>query len=59
MEFWKDFTPLNTKATAVNTLEENSYFQGKRSVNDYLDQFHNLIYDSRYVDQKTIVVKFQ
>jgi len=34
MEFQKDFTPLNAEATAVNTLEGNSYFQGKRSVDD-------------------------
>jgi len=40
-------------------LEGNSYFQGKCSVDDYLDQFHDLIYDSGYVDQKTIVVKFR
>ena len=59
MEFQKDSTPLNAKATAVNTLEGNSYFQGKCSVDDYLDQFHDLIYDSGYVDQKTIMVKFQ
>jgi len=59
MEFRKDFTPLNAEATAVNTLEENSYFQGKRLVDDYLDQFWDLIYDSGYTDQKTIVVKFR
>ena len=40
-------------------MEGNSYFQGKRSVDDYLDQFRDLIYDSGYVDQKTIVVKFR
>jgi len=53
MEFRKDFTLLNTEATVVNTLE------GKHSVDDYLDQFRDLIYDSGYTDQKTIVVKFQ
>ena len=35
-----------------------AYFQGKRMVDDYLDQFQDLIYDSRYTDPKTIVVKF-
>ena len=38
-EFRKDFTPLNAEATAVNTLEGTSYFQGRCSVDDYLDQF--------------------
>ena len=38
-EFHKDFLPLNSKAMAVNTLETMAYFQGKRMVDDYLDQF--------------------
>ena len=36
-----------------------SYFQGKRTVDHYLDQFRDLIYDSGYTDPKTIVVKFR
>ena len=43
----------------VNTLETTFYFQGKRSVDDYLDQFRDLIKDSGYTNPKTIVVKFQ
>jgi hypothetical protein len=58
-EFKKDFTPLNEEVAAVNTLETTSYFQGRRSVDDYLDQFRDLIYDSGYTDPKTIVVKFR
>jgi hypothetical protein len=58
-EFRKDFTPLDAEATAVNTLETSSYFQGKRTVDDYLDQFRDLIYDSGYTDPKTVVVKFR
>ncbi len=58
-EFKKDFTPLDAEATAVNILETSSYFQGKRTVDDYLDQFRDLIYDSGYTDPKTIVVKFR
>ena len=57
-EFQKDFTPLNAEATVVNTLEGTSYFQGKCSVDDYLDQFCDLIEDSGYTDRKTLVVKF-
>ena len=57
-EFRKDFLPLNSEATAVNTLETTAYFQGKRTVDDYLDQFRDLVYDSGYTDPKTIVVKF-
>jgi hypothetical protein len=58
-EFRKDFTPLNAEAAAVNTLEGTSYFQGKRSVDDYLDQFRDLVEDSGYTDKKTLVVKFR
>jgi hypothetical protein len=58
-EFRKDFTPLDAEATAVNILETSSYFQGKRTVDDYLDQFRDLVYDSGYTDPKTIVVKFR
>jgi len=58
-EFRRDFLPLNSEATAVNTLETTAYFQGKASVDDYLDRFRDLIYDSGYTDPKTIVVKFR
>jgi hypothetical protein len=57
-EFHKDFLPLNGEATAVNMLETSTYFQGKRMVNDYIDHFQDLVYDSRYTDPKTIMVKF-
>jgi hypothetical protein len=57
-ELHKDFLPLNVGATALNILETSAYFQGKRTVDDYLDQFQDLVYDSGYTDPKTIVVKF-
>jgi len=50
--------PLNSEAAAMNVLETTSYFQGRRSVNDYLDQFKDLIEDSSYTDPQMIVVKF-
>jgi len=50
--------PLDSEATAINILEMTAYFQGKRTVNNYLDQFRDLIYDSRYTNPKTIVIKF-
>ena len=59
-EFRKDFMPLDSEAAAINVLETTAYFQGKRTVDDYLDhwQFRDLIYDSGYTDPKTVVVKF-
>jgi len=58
-EFRKDFLPLDSEATAINILEGNTYFQGKRTVDDYLDQFRDLVEDSGYTDPKTLVVKFR
>jgi hypothetical protein len=58
-EFKKEFTPANSEASAVNKLEEIGYFQKTRSVDDYLDEFRDLIWDSGYKDPKTIVVKFR
>ena len=49
---------MNEEATAINTLETTVYFQGRRSVDEYLDSFQDLVYDSGYTDPKTIVVKF-
>jgi len=58
-EFRKDFMPLNSEAAAINVLETTAYFQGKQMVDNYLEQFQNLIYDSGYTDPKTVVVKFR
>jgi hypothetical protein len=58
-EFRKDFMPLDSESAAINVLETTAYFQGKRTVDDYLDQFRDLIYDSGYTDPKTVVVKFR
>ena len=44
---------------ATNKLEGTTYFQGKRTVDDYLDDLRDLISESGYSDLKTIVVKFQ
>jgi len=51
--------PLDSEAATINVLETTAYFQGKRMVGDYLDQFRDLIYDSGYTDPKTVVVKFR
>jgi len=58
-EFRKDFMPLDLESAAINVLETTAYFQGKRTVDDYLDQFRDLIYDSGYTNPKTVVVKFR
>jgi len=57
--FRKEFFPLHKEVVATNTLEGTAYFQGDRSVDDYLDEFRDLISTSGYTSLKTIVVKFR
>jgi Retrotransposon gag protein len=58
-EFQKEFTPAHADALAVNRLESSAYYQRGRSLDDYLDEFQDLITESGYTDKKTIVVKFR
>jgi hypothetical protein len=58
-DFRTEFFPLHSDVIATNKLEGTSYFQGRRTVDDYLDDFRDLISDSGYADLKTIVVKFR
>jgi hypothetical protein len=57
--FRKEFFPLHAEAVATNVLEGTTYFQGSRSVDDYLDDFRDLILESGYTSSKTVVVKFR
>ena len=57
-EFWKDFCLAHSDVTAINKLESTSYYQKSRSVDNYLDEFIELIVEAGYTDPKTTVVKF-
>jgi len=57
-QFQSQFFPVNAEADAINTLEGSSYYQGNRTVDDYLDNFQILALDTRYMDPRTLVVKF-
>ena len=58
-EFRLDFEPIDATNAAVNKLEGDSYFQKRRTVDEYLDEFRDLIADSLYTDPRTTVVKFR
>jgi Retrotransposon gag protein/Zinc knuckle len=58
-EFRKEFVPAHADALAINRLESTGYYQRNRSLDDYIDEFQDLIVDSGYTDPKTIVVKFR
>jgi len=57
-QFRSQFFLVNAEADAINTLEGSSYYQGNRTVDDYLDSFLILASDARYTDPWTLVVKF-
>jgi hypothetical protein len=58
-EFKKEFCPAHADVEAINKLETTTYFQRTRSVDEYLDEFLDLIAESGYTDPKTLVVKFR
>jgi hypothetical protein len=58
-EFIKEFFPRNEAQRAVTRLETTAYFQGKHSVDEYIDQFKDLVDLSGYTDEVVIVVKFR
>ena len=57
--FLDQFCPKNEQLTALTKLEGTSWYQGKDLVDDYIDQFQELIYLMEYDDDKTIVIKFR
>ena len=59
MDFRKDFCPAHSNAAAINTLESTSYYQKTRGVDDYLDEFLELVSEAGYTDPRTVVVKFR
>jgi Retrotransposon gag protein len=58
-KFRREFTPPHTNALAIKRLESSAYYQRNHCLNDYIDEFQDLIVDSGYTDPKTIVVKFR
>jgi len=58
-QFQSQFFLVNAEADAINALEGSSYYEGNWTVNDYLDSFLILASDARYMDPRTLVVKFR
>jgi hypothetical protein len=58
-EFMAAFCPENAATTALMRLESDRYFQGKRNVEAYIDEFKDLVDLSRYTDPIAIVLKFR
>ena len=58
-EFQKDFCPAHSDVAAINKLESTMYYQKSRSLDDYLDEFVELVAEAGYTDPKIVVVKFR
>jgi heme oxygenase len=61
--FWKileeHFLPLDESEEAANMLETDKYFQGKSTVEDYCDQFQDLVDHAGYAEGRHLVMKFR
>ena len=58
-KFQKDFCPAHSDVAAINKLESTTYYQKSWSVDDYLDEFVELVAEAGYTDLKIAVVKFR
>jgi hypothetical protein len=58
-EFVTTFCPENEATTALMRLESDRYYQGKRNVEAYIDEFKDLVDLSGYTDLIAIVLKFR
>jgi hypothetical protein len=58
-DFKETFYPENEATEALMKLESDHYFQRKRTVDTYVDEFEDLITLSGYSDKLAIVIKFR
>jgi hypothetical protein len=58
-EFTSRFCPENEATTVLMRLESDQYFQAKRNVEAYINEFKDLIDLSGYMDPIAIVLKFR
>jgi hypothetical protein len=57
-EFIAEFCPKNEVQTSRTELETTKFFQGGRNVNEYVDDFCELVQQARYFEGAHIVLKF-
>jgi hypothetical protein len=58
-EFISKFCLKNKIQTAWTDLETSRYFQGSRTVNEYVDEFCEMIMQAHYLEGSHIALKFR
>jgi hypothetical protein len=58
LDFISKFCPKNEATVALTKLESTPYYQGRKSVDDYIDKFSELVEEAGYSDGLSIVMKF-
>jgi Retrotransposon gag protein len=59
LDFIAKFCPKNEATVALTKLESTRYYQGRKSVDDYIDEFSELVKEASYSDGLSIVMKFR
>jgi hypothetical protein len=59
LDFIAKFCPKNEATVALTKLESTRYYQGRKSVDDYIDEFSELVEEAGYSDGLSIVMKFR
>ena len=57
--FVANFCPVDEEMTAALALNDDAYFQGKRSVDEYIDEFTDLLEDAGLDDGLQVVLMFR
>ena len=57
-EFRSLFLPPNRDVDAANRLESTAFYQGKRTIEEYLNEFRYLVDEAGYQEGLGIVMKF-
>jgi hypothetical protein len=59
LDFTSKFCPKNKATVALTKLESTWYYQGRKLVDDYINEFSELVVEAGYSDGLSIVMKFQ
>jgi hypothetical protein len=59
LDFTSKFCPKNEATVALTKLESTQYYQGRKLVDDYINEFSELVEEAGYSDGLSIVMKFR